>query len=666
MPSSTVPSETLRKAHAAYDGHDWQRAAELLEQAEAEQALGPEDLRRLAWTRWIGGVIDTFPTLLERSYEGFVAAHDKQGAAIVALDLCRYHANGFRSSVASGWVKRAETLLAGELESAAHGYYELQRAFAAQRDGDIEGGLAHAKRALDLGARFEDINLQALALNRQGRLLVKHGRVAEGRELMDEAMVAAVGGELSMSATGIIYCSTIDGYADVADYGRAADWTQAAQRWCERKSISGFPGICRVHHAEIVRLRGAWGDAEEAAEKAARELEHSAVLHIAAEAHYELGEIRLRRGDLDAAESAFRVANSMGRPPEPGNSLLRLARGRVRAAAGSIRRALEDRTAPLERARLLPAAVEIWLDAGNVDEAASASEELSRIAERFESVVFDALAHAARGMVLLARQDRVGAARELRASVKQWQALGFPYEAARARVCLARAYVADDDLDTAHEEAETACIAFESLGAALDLAAARQLVDETEPAPSTAARVCRTFVFTDIVDSTALVERLGDQAWSRIIRWHDDAIRTIVRRRGGVEIKHTGDGFHLAFDAPAAAVETAVAVQRMLAEHRAETGFAPEVRIGIHQADAFEHGGDFVGVGVHQAARLAALAGGGEILSSAETAEAAAVTAQTSSRRTVQLKGISEPVEAVAIDWTGTAARAGEPTRDAS
>jgi hypothetical protein len=78
----------------------------------------------------------------------------------------------------------------------------------------------------------------------------------------DEATVAAVGGELSPRATGNVYCMTIVLCRDLADYKRAGEWTEATTRWCERQAISGFPGHCRVRRAEIIRLRGAFAEAE--------------------------------------------------------------------------------------------------------------------------------------------------------------------------------------------------------------------------------------------------------------------------------------------------------------------------------------------------------------------------------------------------------------------
>jgi class 3 adenylate cyclase len=171
-----------------------------------------------------------------------------------------------------------------------------------------------------------------------------------------------------------------------------------------------------------------------------------------------------------------------------------------------------------------------------------------------------------------------------------------------------------------------------------------QLRAKTGPA----RRVVKTFMFTDIVGSTGLVEALGDEAWDTLLRWHDATLREIFIANGGEEVSATGDGFFVGFDSPEQAVAAAVAIQRRLADHRARNGFAPQVRIGLHASDARQVGANFRGKGVHEAARIAAIAEGGEILASTATVSEGV---PTSAPRTVMLKGLSGPTEVVAIDW---------------
>jgi len=163
-----------------------------------------------------------------------------------------------------------------------------------------------------------------------------------------------------------------------------------------------------------------------------------------------------------------------------------------------------------------------------------------------------------------------------------------------------------------------------------------------------ARRVMKTFMFTDIVGSTNLVEVLGDEGWDSVLRWHNTALREAFGAYTGEEISTTGDGFFVSFDSPDLAIAAAIAIQRRLAEQRAKQGFAPQVRIGLHASDATQVGADFRGKGVHEAARIAGLGGGGDIVASVGTV---GDSHPSSGARTVTLKGISEPVEVVNVDW---------------
>ena len=159
--------------------------------------------------------------------------------------------------------------------------------------------------------------------------------------------------------------------------------------WCSRHATGGFHGLCRVHRAEILRLRGDWADAEVEAREASKELRRYSRTDVGW-ASAELGQIRLRLGNLAGAEEAFLEAYEQGWDPNPGLALLRLAHGDVAAAANSIRDSLESQPqivsieAPpntdLRRAPLLAAEVRIAAVAGDLGNAREAAEDLDRIA----------------------------------------------------------------------------------------------------------------------------------------------------------------------------------------------------------------------------------------------------------------------------------------------
>jgi len=299
----------------------------------------------------------------------------------------------------------------------------------------------------------------------RGCALVRLGSVVEGKALIDEAMAFATGGQLAPDVAGRIYCNMMSVCEELADYKRAGEWSEVVTSWCEPHSYSTYPGICRVHRASVMRQRGAWKEAEDMARVAGAEL-GGRMQEAAANAEYEIGEIELRRGNLDEAEAAFTRAHEKGRDPLPGMALLRLAQGKADAARSLIQRGLDETDYPLARARLLPARIEIALATGDPETARTAIEELDEIGSRFGSAVHRNGARQGRGLLLLASGDAEGAARELRRVWKTWVDLDLPYEGARTRLALGEAYRAARNPDDAELELRAARSAFERLGAA--------------------------------------------------------------------------------------------------------------------------------------------------------------------------------------------------------
>lgn len=188
-----------------------------------------------------------------------------------------------------------------------------------------------------------------------------------------------------------------------------------------------------------------------------------------------------------------------------------------------------------------------------------------------------------------------------------------------------------------------------SPGRALE-ALAKRLLREQEPT-FVGGAATRTFMFTDIERSTDLLGLIGDDAWNDLLAWHDQTLRTLFADRTGEEIDHTGDGFFVAFPDAASAIGCAIAIQRQLQAHRREHGFAPQVRIGVHAAEAVRRGNTYVGRGVHEAARIGSVAEGGEIVASLQTVAGAEDGVVLSEPRSVELKGISGRVEIVTVGW---------------
>lgn len=649
--SQRTLKDPIAAARQALDRHAWHEAFDLLRQADSEGELSASDLEMLGEAAWWSGDADACISARERAYAAHLEAGDRRRAGMVALLLVRDHGNRLAGAQSSGWFRRAERMLDNEPDSVERGYLEMMRARNAHNSGRFDEAVEVAGRAVQVGASFGDSNLQALALVYQGMATVARGDVEEGLAFLDEATVAAVGGELSPSVTGIVYCNMINTCQELAEYRRAGEWTEAAKRWCERQAISGFPGLCRVHRAEIIRLRGAWAEAEQEAKRACTELIDHGLPAFAADGFNEVGEIRLRMGDLAAAEEAFQQASELGRDPEPGLALLRLAQGNVEAAASLIRRSLAETPEPLHRVKRLQAQVEIAVAAGDLETAERATAELDDVAQRYGSDAMHAAAASARARVQLERGESDAAVESSRRGWQLWRQIDAPYEAALARLWLGLAYRAGGNDETGVVELRSARSSLEKLGAVPDAMRVTQLLGEEVGTLTAGRRVARTFMFTDILRSTNLVEAIGDEAWEDLVGWHDRTLRALFAEHGGQEVDHSGDGFFVAFEDPRSALENAVAIQRSLAEHRRTHGFAPQVRIGIHAAEATERGDDYGGKGVHEAARIGALADGGEVLASAETVEAAEGNWEVSEPREIQLKGISEPARVVTVSW---------------
>ena len=644
--------DQLRAGREALTRHAWKEAFERLQAADAAEPLSPQDLELFAEAaQWLGQ-LDEQIAGHERAFKSYLDQREQRRAGFMAIQTAHGHFAKGQRSLASGWLRRAERLLEAEQESIEYGYLLRARGLTAK---DPDEALAHARAAHTLATRLGDRDLAALELQEQGRLLVAQGQVADGLALIEEVAVSAVSGELGPYTTGDIYCNAIDVCRRLADYGRASEWTDAARQWCDRQGILGIPGVCRVSRASILRLRGALTDAAGEAALACEELRPYGV-GPTAEAFYELGEIRLRLGDLAAAEEAFRQAHELGRDPQPGLSLLRLAEGRVEAARAAIRRALADDSRDrLARAQLLPAQVEIALAAGDVETARGAVNELEDIAATYRTGAMEAAALCARGQLQFAIGDEAGAQRSFRAGFRGWQELDAPYETARARMGLAAVFRAVGDLETAALELAAARSVFERLGAVIDAARAADAQANLSAAASVEMQAprteTRTFMFTDIVRSTQLIEAIGDEAWADLVRWHDQALRALFAAHGGEEIDHAGDGFFIAFPSVRPAVDCSVAIQRALLDHRRQQGFAPQVRIGLHTAAAQRRDGAYRGKGVHVAARIAALAEAGEIMASRDTVETTPAGVTLSAPRAVTLKGLSEPLEVVSLSW---------------
>ncbi len=648
---------TTEDAISAYRSHDWLKVTELL--ADAESLTSDQLLLRadaLYWTGRFDDSIDTF----EKAFTKLVAEHQRAEAGRIAALLAYFALRRGAISVAYGWLTQAQEMLEGQPQNMGHAWLKLLMIGKALFvDGDMKTAVSLGDEALQVAEEVGSRSAQSLAVSFKALAMIHDGDWKQALGLLDRSVAMAMGGDdLRMSSD--VYCNTISSCRNLGDYKRAGEWTEEADRWMRSNSVTGYTGACQVHRAELKRLNGSWLEAEDEARKACVELDRFHLDDYLGAAHYEIGEIRRRMGDLEAATDAFDRAYEKGHDAQPGMSLLMLDKGDPVGALASIRGAYRWREADDERsiargpsrARLLPSMIDIALSADQVDMAEEWVEALAAIADAYESEVWHSATDYGRGGVELHRGNAADAVEHLDRAWRSFRHLDLPYEMALARARLGEAKRALGDGAGADMESKAALATLRQLGATGDAAQVSNDLGETVDSRATPKRVTRTFMFTDIVTSTDLIGLIGDDAWQDLLEWHDRTLRSSIESVGGEVVRHTGDGYFASFSSTRPAVDCAVDINRKLNRHRRDAGFAPQVRIGIHRTEANRTGNDYSGGGIHLAARIAAHGRADQIAISSETlADAGNIPYGVSEPEDVQLKGISEPVKVQNIDW---------------
>jgi len=450
----------------------WADALSALSAADRAAPLSAGDLELLATSAYMTGQDDLYRETLERAYKAHVADGEVKRAVRCAFWLGLAYLFKGDQGQGNGWLATAQQMLErAQTECAELGYLMVPMAEKLLGTKDYAGSLAVATNAVDIGERFADADLVSCARHLQGRALIGQGQVEKGLERLDQAMIAVTAGELGPIMTGLIYCSVIQACQRVYALARAWEWTSALTEWCEAQpQMAAFTSTCLVHRAEIMQVRGAWLDAMAEARRAQARQSQGSEQASQAAAHYQQAEVHRLRGDNEAAEAAYRSASQQGHDPQPGLALLRLTQGRHDAAAAAMRRAVGEARDPLERARLLPACLEILLAGDDLENARQANRELAEIAARFDTAVLRAMADQAQGAVHLAEGDARAALGFLRKAFDGWQQVEAPYDSARVRVLKGLACRALGDDEGAALELDAAKVAFAELGALPDVA----------------------------------------------------------------------------------------------------------------------------------------------------------------------------------------------------
>lgn len=483
-PAEMTPVEHAREAAGR---GAWQEALELLTNADARIPLSGPDLPFFAAVAYAAGDLDQTIDAWERAHTESLRGGDHVSAAGAAVRVAMHLL--FDTALMApvrGWLKRAERLLEGHAETPVHAWLAVIKSYERLLSGDFERSLQSARHAIEIGVRH-DPAAAAVARVAEARSLLLDGHVSEGLLLLHEAGVATSSGELDPLLTGVVYCELVCALQGIAQYDLAEEWTIAMEKWRHGQPIGSVHGRCRIHMAEILRLRGSWSEAEQHALIACEELRP----YLRRELGWplrELGRIRLRRGDIQGAEEAFRSAHEIGWDPQPGLALVHLAKGDIALASESIRDALEhplsipSKELPphteLRQAPLFEAQAEIAVAAGDLTLAQSAAGELARIAAAFESKPLAASAALAYGRIRLATGDTTGACRDFDQAAQLWNEVGAPYETALARLGLGYAHRAVGNEARAILEFEAARLGFDRLGALHEGAAAARALDD--------------------------------------------------------------------------------------------------------------------------------------------------------------------------------------------
>jgi ATP/maltotriose-dependent transcriptional regulator MalT len=469
---------TVEAAREAFARQAWGDAHALL---AAGGPLGADDLERLAVAAYMLGRDDESARAWERAHLECARLGDVDGAGRCAAWLAMGLLLRGDMAQAGGWFARATRLLddAGD-EGASRGYLRMPAFFETLGSGDAATAYRLADEIVAIARRFGDADLLAIGALGRGQASLALGETARGMRLLDEVMVAVASGEVSPIPAGIVYCAVIEACMDVMDLRRAAEWTEALDRWCAAQpDLVPYRGQCLVHRSQVLQANGDWTEAVAEVDRAARRLSESGHPALGL-ALYQRGELHRLRGELAEAERAYRAASAQGREPAPGIALLRLSEGKVAAAVAAVRRMVEESRGQLAHPTMLAASVEIMLASDDVEAARSAADELAAIAGAGGVPLLRAVSAYATGGVLLAEGEAHSALASLRRACAGWRDLDMPYDAARARVQVGLACRALGDHDAADLEIDAARATFGRLGAHPDLARVSRLLSRDE------------------------------------------------------------------------------------------------------------------------------------------------------------------------------------------
>ena len=493
MSEARIGSDPFSIVRDAIADRQWATALQLLDDAgPAGRSAAALELR--AEAAYGGGDPEGSVAAWEDLYALHLAAGDDVSAARAAAMVAMYLMidTGLMAPI-RGWLRRAERLIADAGETPVHAVVAMVRTYERLWCGDMETAGANAVLAIELGTRYGIEPSVLIGRVATARLLIFEGQTAEGLEMLDDIALTLMSGAVDDMTSGMAYCELICAVQGLAMYERAGEWTRAMEHWRHDSAFGGFSGRCRVHRAEMFRLTGPCDRAEEEALEACEELRPWMRREFGWPLT-ELGNIRLRKGDLAGAEEAFIAAHANAWMPQPGLALLRLAQGDGATATALIADAIDhpfdvpSKERPpyggLRLAPLLDAQVEIAVAVGDVATARRAADQLSEVAASFSSPALAASAELGQGRAALAEGDAERSAPHCERAAAAWIEIGAPYEAAAARMVLGQARHLAGNIEGAAVEWQAARRAFDDFGAVLRSADAARALSDRAPRPT--------------------------------------------------------------------------------------------------------------------------------------------------------------------------------------
>lgn len=462
-------SGILEQGRDAFRRKEWATACELLSAVYNESHPEPGDLEQLATASYLTGTdcIETWSL----AHQEYLNKNNPAKAAYCAFWAGMILFNQGEAAQGGGWITRANRLMIEYKQHCAEkGFLLIPEALEHLRNKEADKAFELFKKAGNIGVQFSNMDLLTLSRLGRGQTFIHQERFAEGRKLMDEAMVAVVAEEASPIVAGIVYCAVIDTCRKIYDLNRAREWTSAFSRWCDTQpDLIPYRGQCLVRRAEIMQMHGEWPEAMAEVQKAS-ELAHISSPPAAGDTMYCKAELLRLQGYFLKAEEAYRQTNHLGRKPQPGLALLRLAQDKKEAAASFIRTVEKESRNPLNRSRILPAFIEIMLEMDDTSAAEPAVRELTLIADEFQSPYLQAIAARAQGHLFLVNDSPRQALDKLLYAWSLLKRMKASYESARTRVLIGLTYLELNDKETAEMELDAARWVFQRIHASHDFA----------------------------------------------------------------------------------------------------------------------------------------------------------------------------------------------------